>query len=79
MSGIYQMRKCHEGKIPIQINFYLYVITHTPGQQTRREKFVAAVAEWQGLTEEQKNVYREKAKRKNFSGYNLYLREYMLS
>lgn len=79
LSGLYQLRNCREGKTSIRVNFYPYKITHTAGQQTRREKFDAAVAGWQGLTEEQKNTYREKAKRKNLSGYNLYLREYLLS
>jgi len=78
-SGIYQLRKCHEGKLSIQIQFYPYVITHELGQQTRREKFADAVVGWQGLTDEEKNTYRERARYKKFSGYNLYLREYLLS
>jgi len=53
------------------------VITHTDAQQARREKFAAAVAAWQSLTPEQKEVYNKKAMRKNMSGYNLYLSEYM--
>jgi len=59
--------------------FYPYVITHKPGQDALRVKFRAAVAGWQSLTLEQRAVYNERVKRKNYSGYNLYIREYMLS
>lgn len=79
LSGIYQLRNSKKGRHSCRINFYNYVITHEPEQQTRREKFEAAVAGWQGLTTEQKEVYNQKAKNKHYSGYNLYLREYLLS
>ena len=79
LSGIYQDRKCREGDIPTRTDFYNYGITHTAGQQARREKFDLAVAAWQGLTEAQKEVYRHRAIGKRMSGYNLFLSEYMLS
>lgn len=79
LSGIYQIRKCDEGRIPTRTDFYNYGITHTAGQQARREKFDLAVAAWQGLTTAQKEVYRHRAIGKRMSGYNLFLSEYMLS
>lgn len=78
-SGIYQIRGSKEGKFSTKIDFYNYVITHTPAQQARREKFDLAVAGWQGLTPEEKEVYNKKSIGKGMSGYNLFLREYMLS
>lgn len=79
LSGLYQLRNSKRGKRSWRVNFYNYVIKHAAGQQTNREKFDAAVVAWQGLTEPQREVYREKAKSKHCSGYNLYLREYLLS
>lgn len=78
-TGIYQMRKCKEGKIPIRINLYNYVITHTEAQQTNREKFADAVVAWQGLTSSEKLLYNERAKTTQMSGYNLFLKEYLRS
>lgn len=78
-NGIYQMRTCKEGKIPIKMKFYVPTNPQTIPQQANRSKFNNAVVAWQGLTITQKNVYNERAKCRHFSGYNLYIREYMLS
>jgi len=51
----------------------------TEAQQAQRGKLAAGVLAWQGLTDEQKNQYNEKAKGKGMSGYNLFLKEYLLS
>jgi len=59
-----------------------YYITRNPRtvpQQANRTKFADAVAAWQALTPDEKNVYNERAKRKHLPGYNLFLREYLLS
>lgn len=77
--GIYQQRKCKEGKISIRMKFYAPPYTRTEGQDVCRVNFADAVSAWQALTTEQKGVYNNRAKYKNYSGYNLYLREYLLS
>ena len=79
LSGIYQLRKSKKGKHSHRMNFYNYKITHTAGQQTRREKFDLAVSEWQGLTEPQKEVYNQKARYKRYSGYNLFIKKFLSS
>lgn len=77
--GIYQMRKCKEGKIPILMKFYSPSNPQTEDQQANRSNFANAVSGWQGLSESEKMSYNESAKFLNMSGYNLYIRRYMLS
>jgi len=79
VAGIYRRRPTQNGRTIVRMDFYDYVITHTEAQQTNREKFADAVAYWQGLTEEEKNQYNIKARRLEMYGYNLCLREYLLS
>jgi len=58
-----------------------YYITKNPryeNQQNWRGVFADAIAAWQGLTQEQKNHYNDIAEGRKKSGYNLYLREYLL-
>lgn len=78
-AGIYQQRKCHEGKVNIRMRFYWPFNPQTGPQQTNRGKFAAGVTAWQNLTSEQKQVYYINAKGKKLSGYNLFLRGYMAS
>jgi len=77
--GIYQIRS--EGGKQVIVKLPLYVPTNpqTEIQQANRQKITNGVIAWQSLTDEQKEVYNEKAKYKRYSGYNLYLREYLLS
>lgn len=79
LSGIYRT-----DNVTGKTKFYRepYYITKNPrteAQQTQREKFASAVLAWQSLTQEQKNPYNMRAERMNLSGYNLFLREYLLS
>lgn len=89
-SGIYQRRMLLVGpqktdgprtyqKRTIRMNFYEPWNDPSAGQITQREKMATAVAVWQGLTAEQKAVYSKNAIGKKLSGYNLCLRESMLS
>lgn len=78
-AGIYK-RIRYQGIVRrVYIPFYPYKITHSEQQTTNRTKFGDAVAAWQALTESQKEVYRSRVIGKPLSGYNLYLREAMLS
>lgn len=51
----------------------------TGPQQANRQKYADAITAWQGLTNNQKEIYNERARYKPYSGYNLYIREYILS
>lgn len=77
--GIYQMRKCKEGKIPIRMKFYRPSEPATPAQVANWTKMSVAVSAWQSLTTEQKNAYNIEAKPYMLSGYNYFLRKYLLS
>ena len=46
-------------------------------QQEKRATYGVAVGDWQNLTSDQKAVYDARAKGKNFSGWNLFLKEYI--
>lgn len=89
-AGIYQMRTCkmgeptvgtkyHYKKRPILMKFYGYDGGNSEAQQAQRAKLAAAVAAWQSLTTEQKEVYHTNAVGLRMTGYNLFLRGQMLS
>ena len=79
LSGIYQNRRSEIGRFSHRLKYYRPTDPKTEPQQTNREKFAAAIAAWQSLTNPQKLVYNERAKRKHLSGYNLKISEYMSS
>ena len=53
--------------------------SNTPAQQVARAKFTAGHDAWILLTEEQKDVYRERAKGYALTGYNVFMKEYILA
>ena len=77
--GVYRIQPTPNGQIIIKQKFYIPSNPQTVPQQANRSIFADAVSTWQGLTDEQKEVYNKKTKYKNLSGYNLYLSEYLLS
>ena len=46
-------------------------------QQEKRARYGAAVGYWQSLTSDEKAIYATRAKNENYSGWNLFLQEYM--
>ena len=79
LSGIYQMRRSETGRHPHRLKYYRPYDPKSEMQQTNREKFAAAIAAWQSLTDEQKAVYNKKALGTGLSGYNLKVSEFMSS
>ena len=77
--GIYQVRTRWGGQIQVKEKFYTPANPQTVPQQANRQKWADAVTGWQALTELQKESYNTRAKYKSYTGYNLYIREYMLS
>ncbi len=51
----------------------------TSDRVEHRARFLEAVAAWHALTEEKKLVYDQRVKDLMMTGYNLYLREYLLA
>jgi len=80
LDGVYQMRDCVEGKIPVKMRFQLTrEETPTEARVANWTKFAEAVAAWQALTDEQKKVYNDRAKGTSKTGNNIFISEYMLS
>ena len=78
-SGIYSQRKIKGKVLTLVKKFYIPTNPQTELQQANRQKLAAGVLAWQELSEEQKNEYRTKAKNLPLTGFNLFIREYMLS
>lgn len=74
--GIWQMRMTKRGKVPIKMKFYTPTNPQTEAQEANRTKFAAAMSAWGALTDEQKAVYTARAKKIQFFGWNLFIREY---
>ena len=77
--GIYKVIKINGEQVVAKHEFYIPANPQTESQQANRSKLADAVAEWKSLTIEQKEVYNQRARYKDLSGYNLCLREYLLS
>ena len=77
--GVWQMRMTKKGKVPILMKFYEPSNPQTIPQQANRNKFATAMSLWSNLTPTQKQVYNERAKKKNIYGSNLFVREYYQS
>jgi len=78
-AGIYQQRHGTNRKITVKEKFYSPTNPQTIPQQANRDVFSDAISGWQGLTSEQKLGYNKRAVGRHMSGYNLYIREYMLT
>lgn len=75
-NGIWQRRHTKTGVRSIKMKFYTPTNPRTELQQANRQKFADAAAAWNSLTEPQKTVYRNRAKRLSLYGWNLFVREY---
>lgn len=78
-SAIYRVRHYEGQKHKERLEFYPYIITNTTEQATRRATFADAVLAWQNLAENQKSEFNRKAIGRHMSGYNLFIRYYLLS
>lgn len=79
LSGIYR-RDNVTGKLKYYREpYYIPLNPRTGPQQAQRAKLADGVVAWQALTNDEKKLYRESAYSKHMSGYNLFLREYLLS
>lgn len=79
LSGIYRTDNVTGTTKFYREPFYITKNPRLPDQQANRQKYAAAVLAWKGLTQEEKNQYNKRAIGKRMSGYNLFLKEYLLS
>jgi len=77
--GIYQKRIENGEVFYIKEKFYIPSNPQSVPQQAHRQKYGEAVGAWRNLTAEQKEVYNKRAVGKKFSGYNLFVKEYLNS
>jgi len=79
LSGIYRTDNVTGRTKYYREPYYIPKNPRTVSQQSNRQKYKNAVAAWQALTNSQKEVYNMRARNKKFSGYNLFIKEYLLS
>lgn len=87
--GIYQKRYTgynQHGYIPgkkrkpyyVRMRNYRPTNPRTVAQQSGRTRFADAVATWQSMSDEQREVYRKRAVKRSRRARNLFIQEYML-
>ena len=79
LSGIYRTDNVSGYTRYYREPYYITKNPETIPQQATRSNFADAIDGWHNLTPEQKAVYNKRACYKNFSGYNLFIKEYLLS
>lgn len=79
LSGIYRKNGPHGGNYFNRLNYQNPKNPRTILQQAQRQKVTDGVPSWKLLTDEQKLDLDKRAQGKHMTGFNLYLREYLLS
>ena len=77
--GIYQIRHKQGRRIIVREKFYMPSPTVTEAKTVSQTNFRNAILGYQALTAEQKKSYHIRAYGKHFTGYNLFIIEYMKS
>lgn len=73
-SVVYQRRR---GQV-MGRKYHVPKYKRSPGQDSQRNLFAAAVIAWQALTENDKNYWRARATGMTMTGYNLFIKWYLL-
>lgn len=79
LSGIYQTYRINGKRQTYRFPFFIKRNPRTDFQQENRQKYADGIVAWKLLTDPEKKVYNEKAFGEHMSGYNLFLKEYLLS
>lgn len=79
LSGIYRTDQVTGKTRNYREPYYIPKNPRTDFQQTNRAKYAEGIIAWKGLTSEEKMIYNKRATKLHISGYNLFLKEYMLS
>lgn len=78
-AGTYRINTKGNHQICLRQNFYMQNKARTANQQSCATTFKNGMTAWQALTEEEKEVYNENAKKYRITGANLFMRGYMLT
>lgn len=76
-AGIYQRRRSEKGTHIYRCKYYTPNTEATPARQALRTKFAQGMAEWQGLTTEQKMFYNNLTYPARAHGVNRFMSMYM--
>lgn len=79
LSGIYRSNSQFGETRFYRQRYYIPRNPRTAKQQLQRKKYADGVVAWQGLTDEQKDFYNQLSINRDLSGYNIFLKEYLLS
>ena len=77
MSGVYQERHYNKKRVSVRMRHMFPANPRTEKQQAWRNLFRLGVNTWHDLTDNEKELYNERAKRYHFEGFNLFLREWL--
>ena len=78
-AGVYRVDNPGGHQKSIRNPFYMQFKPRTANQNAAADKFKNCKNAWLLLTEEEKNEYNEEAKKYRITGYNLYIKQCMLS
>jgi hypothetical protein len=78
-AGIYQIHHWAGRTKTVKMKFYWPPYYQYGEQEVYRARFADAVAAWKVLSDEEKETYNWGASGQPLSGYNLFIREYMLN
>jgi len=76
-SGVYQKRHYSDNPVFVRMRHMWPTNPQTVSQQSWRQIFANGVVAWQNLTESEKTVYNNEARKYQFEGFNLFLREWL--
>ena len=79
IGGIYQVRSYEGKQQQVKMKYYTPTNPRTEAQQNWRASFATGVSNWQGLSENEKDNWREMAEDRPLTGFNLFLRTYLLT
>jgi len=79
LSGIYRTDNVTGKTRYYREPYYFPKNPRSDPQQAQRGLVISGAAAWQALTSEQKQAFNARAQGKHLTGYNLFLREYILS
>ena len=78
-AGTYRVDNPGGKQKTIRNKFYMQNKPRTANQNAAVQNFTDGMAAWKDLTDEEKELYNERAKTFRIEGVNLFMREYMLS
>ena len=76
---VYQIIHENGKKYNVRYPYKLGRNPRTVKQQAQRVKYYAAVAAWKSLNPYDKNVWKAVALHKNYTGYNAFIKNYLLT